>query len=548
MRVGPRSRRSLNPLAAGIQHVTLYKMAKLTESDIISPGGDTARRGGCHELTFSSEHVVTAKLAALPIQVTYTLPSSVRIAARGFAVGAGNAKARCYIPEAGEWSWEAKNASGKGIASGRFYADESNLPGKLTVSRTDPRQFRYASGATFIHIGDTAYQLLNPDQPNWAAYIDQAAQAGFTKIRVLLPSSETSAANFYDSSRRQIDFAFWDEAEKRLLYALARYPQIQFQLNLFANDRAELDRYEEGDPLTHLAVIYALERLGSLPNVHWALASDVDPAKDSAVTLQALSRLGKAVFEQAPWHSLSTCGQPRYASFLFDREKWCAMTSLGSLGQVTGSIVQEQRPLTSKPIVLDQDRSEYDLAPLQPRYYFRRLFWSLLLSGAHPTYEGLNTRSSATGHRSGVRGYYDACHAGRLHQGAHDFLHIHGFFRETGLNLENWVPDDSIGGNKPLLVKAARSPNSDQCIIYVGNPDAHDGHSGEKGYGFYSDQNASASDIFTTFNLELPFSTGTARWFNPTTGEWNGEVALTKSSTIFLTPEPGDWVLWAKRD
>ena len=522
-------------------------MPSPSDKEVLSSGSETARLGGCHELEFSGEHVVTAKQPALPLHLTFSLPSGARIPAKAFARSDGKAVARCYLPEAGEWSWEAKSSAGKGVASGRIQVDESNLPGKLRVSLKDTRQFQYDNGGPYLHIGDTAEALFAPEQTAWQAYIEQAAQAGFTKIKVTLPERADSAANFYDGNRKHLNLPFWDEVETRLLFALSRFPRIQFQLNLFAKDREELERFEEGNLLTHLVVSYVCERFSPLANVHWCLASEIDPTKDSAVTLQALSRLGKTIYEQSPWHSLITCGQPRYANFFFDQEKWCGITSLGSLGQVDGSFVPENAALTRKPIVLDSDRSEHHLAPLQPRYYFRRLFWGLLLSGAHPTYQGLDTSGSGKGHKAGIFGYYDACHAGRLQSGAHDLLHIHTFIQETCETLEGWVADDSISGNKPLLCKSMHSAESDQCIIYIGNPDAADGHSGKNGEGFYSDQNATASDIFTTFNLELPFAIGKAKWFSPTTGEWKGEVEITKASTIFLTPEPGDWVLWAQR-
>lgn len=519
-----------------------------SEQEVISTGSQPAKRGGSHQLEFSGEHVVTARVPVLPLQLTYSLPSGARISSKAFARSDGKAVARCYLPEAGEWRWEAKNSAGKGVASGYIQVDDSSLPGKLRVSQQDSRQFKYDDGSPYLHIGDIAEALLSPTQENWKSYIDQAAQAGFTKIRVRLPETDTSTANFYDTQRKQLNLPFWDEVEKRLVYALSHFPHIQFQLNLFAQDREELDRFEEGDSLTHLAVSYVIERLSSLPNVHWSLAASVDPAKDSAITLQALSRLGKTIYEQSPWHSLITCGLPRYATFLFDNEKWCGYASLASLGQVDGSYVLENSKLTRKPLVLDQDRAEYQLAPLQPRYYFRRLFWGVLLSGGHPTYQGLDTSGQGRGHHSGIIGYYDACHAGRLRSGANDLLHIHTFIRDIGGTLAGWVSDDSIGGNKPLQTKAIRSPESDSCIVYISNPDAHQGHSGKKGQGFYSDQNASASEIFTTFNLELPFANGSARWFCPSSGVWKSTVEITKASTIFLTPEPSDWVLWVQRN
>ena len=517
------------------------------QKEILALNAERALLHGCHQVTFARETVENPKNSPLPIQVTYSQPSGIKTTVRGFTLASGDVHARCYVSEPGAWGWEAKSATGKALSNGYFVATEASLPGKLRISREDSRQFQYANGSAFLHIGDTAHRLLDPDEKNWSSFIDQSAQAGFTKIRVTLSKSPDNLSGLYDPLRRELNLSFWDEAEKRLIYALVRHPHIQFQVNLFAFDRPELERYEEGDHLTHIAVRYALERFGSLANVHWCLASAIDPAKDSAVILQAVSRLGKALQEQSPWRSLTTCGQPRFAPFLFDGESWCDMTSLSSVGEVQGEIAQQHRPTTSKPIVVDEDRAEHAYAPLQPRYYFRRLFWSLLMSGAHPTYEGLNTALSSGSHQTGIHGYYDACHASRLKMGAHDFLHIHAFLRTLETSLEGWIPDDSIGGNKPLLVKSMRSPNSNQCILYIANPDAHEGHSGSKGAGFYSDQNAAAAEIFTTFNMDLPFDNGVARWYKPSTGSWNGEVEITKSSTTFLTPEPGDWVLWVTR-
>lgn len=518
------------------------------DQEVISSGTQTAKRGGCHELEFSGDHVVTAKVPALPLNITYTLPSGARIAAKAFARADGKAVSRCYLAESGEWSWEAKSSAGKGVASGTLLVEDSKLPGKLRVSAKDTRQFVTDSGTFFLHLGDTAETLLTISEPTWKAYIDQAAQAGFTKIRVRLTESPDSTANFYDSNRRSLNFPFFDQVEERLSYALGRYPHIQFQVDLFAHDRDELERFEEGDPATHLFVQYVAERFSPLPNVHWYLASEIDPAKDSAVTLQAISRLGKSVFEQSPWHSLITCGQPRFANFLFDREKWCGYASLKNLGQVDGSYTLANKALTQKPMVLDADRSEYDQAPLLPRYYFRRLFWGVILSGGHATYHGMNSSGLGSGHRAGIVPYYDSCHSGRLKMGAHDIAHITAFLKATDTSLEGWISDDAITGNKPLQTKAMRSSTSDTCIVYIANPDLYEGHTGKDGEGFYTDERASASDIFTTFNLELPFSMGIAKWFNPSTGEWKGQVDITKASTIFLTPEPGDWVLWIQKD
>src|SRR5690606_20161023 len=134
-------------------------------------------------------------------------------AACGWAKSDGSIHARCYVSEPGEWMWEAKSSAGRGIATGVFRAEPSKLPGKLLVSSSDSRQFRFSNGEPYLHLGDTALRLLAPDEPRWQAYIDQAAQAGFTKLRVWLPSAEEDAGCFYDSRRARLDLRFWDAVD-----------------------------------------------------------------------------------------------------------------------------------------------------------------------------------------------------------------------------------------------------------------------------------------------------------------------------------------------
>ena len=127
------------------------------------------------------------------------------------------------------------------------------------------------------------------------------------------------------------------------------------------------------------------------------------------------------------------------------------------------------------------------------------------------------------------------------------FLKIKKFFADSGITLEGWTPCDALSGNEPLLAKSMRSEDSTECIAYIANPETYAAHKPNGYEGMHSDQLSDASPTFTTFSLDLPFSTGEAKWYNPSTGEWKGKVEITKNSTTLLTPEPGDWVLWIKR-
>ncbi len=514
-------------------------MNKSSDRESIISSKRIALARGCHEISFASPEKNPPEL---PLLVAYTLPSGVVKTTRGFATNDGKLKARCYVFEEGFWKWEAKNLEGKCIDTGEFQTEESPFPGKLRVSQSDPRQLRYQNGKWYLHFGDNAYRFLSRDEPNWRAYIDQAAQAGFNHIRTWLsPSSD----GLFLPDRKQLDLETWDAIDERLIYALQRHPEIQFEVILFGNDPDELQRFGDGDPVSHLALRYAIERFGPLPNVHWSISSGVkDSDKDAKPSLVMIA---DAVFGHEQWNSLTTFAGKRFDPVAFADEKWLSAHSLRSLGQVTGEAILSARAETKKPILLAEDRGEHTHPPRFPRYYFRRLFWGALLSGGMPSYSGMITSERSDHNRRGIEGYYDACNAGHLRFGAHDLLNIKKFFAETGISLENWTPDDSLSGSQPLLAKSIRSEDANECIAYIANPESFAAHSPDGYEGMHSDQVSDTSPTFTTFTLELSFSSGTVKWFSPTTGEWNGEMEITKNSTTLLTPTPGDWVVWVKR-
>ncbi len=520
-----------------------------TRSEAKLSNGSTTLVNGAHEVSFRKEEAGADN--ELPIQVTFRVLNGISHTVRGFLTASGEVKARCYVTEQGRWSWEAKNQEGRCIGMGDFQALASNLPGKLALHENDNRQFRYSNGKWYLHFGDTSYLYLDRDESRWKAYIDQAAQAGFTKIRTSLCDSSGSTAALFDPNRKGLDLESWDEFDNRILYALERYPHIQLQLIPFGSDWSEYQKYGDGDPLSHLAIRYAQERFSALPNVHWCMANHTGvengPGESTSAMDEIIKRMGADMREGDQFGSLITLMQDRFSDFRFADERWCNIVSISHIGQVTGEAVLKHRALANKPVTLDEDRSECEDPPQFPRYYFRRLFWGTLLSGGHPTYIGLKTDKAYDDHRSGIQGYYDACNNGRLRKGAHDFLHIRKFFLDTGIILVRWIPDDAMSGNNPLLVKSMRSPDNNECIAYVANPDAHNGHSPNRLEGLHTDKISGASETFTTFTLELPFSNGTVKWFSPASGEWKGQTETTKNSTTLLTPAPEDWVVWVKR-
>lgn len=494
---------------------------------------------GCHEISFPSTNI---DCPDLPLIVAYSLPSGAIKTTRGFTTSDGSMKARCYTNEEGIWSWEAKNHEGRCIETGSFQVGHSALPGKLTLSKKDSKQLQYENGKWYLNLCDNAFRFLSNDENRWKAYIDQAAQAGFNRIRTWLSPNPDS---LFQPGRKRLNLDIWDEIDHRLVYTLQRHPEIQFEINLFGPDVEELKRFGDGELSSHSALRYAIERFAPLPNVHWSIANNLheeDPELEKALVMA-----GEAITGNDPWNSLITsCGR-RFDPPAFQSRRWLSFQSICSIGQITGEKALEARATENKPVAIAQDRGEQEYSPRFPRYYFRRLFWGTLLSGAMPSYCGLISSEPFDRNRRGIEGYYDACNSGRLRFGAHDILQIKKFFSDTGISLENWIPNDAISGSKPLLAKSALSNDQNECIAYISNPESFEGHSPDGYEGHHSDELSDSSGTFTTVTLELPFSSGVIKWYNPTTGQWKGEAEITKNSTTLLTPEPGDWIVWAQR-
>jgi hypothetical protein len=55
----------------------------------------------------------------------------------------------------------------------------------------------------------------------------------------------------FKKGRTGLDLAYWNEIERRLIYALEKYPHIQFQLIPYGEDTKELLRYAKGDRTSH---------------------------------------------------------------------------------------------------------------------------------------------------------------------------------------------------------------------------------------------------------------------------------------------------------
>ena len=239
------------------------------------------------------------------------------------------------------------------------------------------------------------------------------------------------------------------------------------------------------------------------------------------------------IASREPWGTLVTNHQCRFKGYDFVGCEWSDLVTLEDIDQTDGRIILEYRTKASCPIVNDEDRYETYREPAHPRYFFRRLFWSNLLSGGHATYGSTRTFEPHNGELQGIYGYYDACRDGKLKDGAHDFNAIHQFFPDTKMTMVGMIPDDSAVGDTPNVAKCARTETT--WIVYLANPSGSEPETDEAG----SEPPPVA--------LSLPAGDYTGRWYHPMRAEWTDIPGNLDTSEPLHAPDGGDWVLLIRR-
>ncbi|MCC6487784.1 MAG: DUF4038 domain-containing protein [Candidatus Hydrogenedentes bacterium] len=506
----------------------------------IVSGDMVAPHRGVYEvkLVWDAAPVADPYLSAPP--VTFTLPdaSTVQVDSffDGIAIGGPVFKARAYCVQAGHWSWSC------GSQSGSFRVEDSALPGKLRIHPEDPYQFAYDNGQWYLHLGDTGYRYVVSTEPEWQAYIDQAASMGATKIRTWFCQSRSGVEALFTPDRAELNLPYWQEIDRRLQYALNRYPHIIFQLIPYGEDAQELARYAQGDVMARLAARYAQARFSALPNVTWCVSNDQtlagegEPVGEGGVSASVVDGIGRDMDAREPWGTLLTNHQARYTGYAFTGMPWSDITTFEDLDQAAGALLLTFREQAKKPVVNEEDRYEIHERPEHATYYFRRLMWASLLSGGHATFGGARTYEPYDGVTRGVRGYYDLIREGILTGGADSFRHILRFFYDSSLTFVGMQHADHLAGGNPLVTKVIASEHA--VIAYLANPDSE-----EPG-------TANAAGTQAECALAIPSGTWRLRWFNPQTGLWVGDENLERadgSPRACKAPFAQDAVLLAVR-
>jgi hypothetical protein len=508
------------------------------EAQVVADGNQPTPLRGVYEVVLTSKQTPTHPFEPGLAQVIFAPPGGKDIIVDAFYDGASVFRARAYCEHAGDWTWRCSSQdtflNGK---HGTFTVIDSDLPGKLRLHPEDRQQFVFDNGDWFLHIGETGYRYLTTTEKKWKPYINQAARMGATKIRTWFCQGRHDVQILFSEERSSLNLAYWQEMDRRLTYALEKFPQIQFQLMPYGEDTEELKRYAADDKMAKLIAQYSQARFSAYPNVQWCISNDREIIADGEETgrkilASTIHQIAQDMRTREPWGTLLTNHQSRFKGYHFSGAEWSDITTLEDLDQVTGELILQYRGMSETPVVLDEDRYETYREPDHPRYFFRRLMWSSLLSGGHATYGGYHTyEAHIVGEISkdsldvrGIQGYYDG--SAKL-TGGNDFIHIHSFFREAQITLVGLMPDDGFVGNKPVYFKCMRDGKI--CLIYLANPDN-------------SDPKAAKASVEIA-SIEVSTPGAIARWFNPESGKWSEEFPLGKGKQTLKAPYGGDWII-----
>lgn len=509
-----------------------------SESAIVSTMTSQAQHRGVYELVLDAPFGGRNSYFDVDVDVLFIRPDETQVSVDAFFDGDTTFKARAYCDQIGTWSWVSiSNVDGLNQQRGQFEVMESELPGKLRKHPQDSRQLAYDNGDWFLHIGDTGYRYVTATEPLWQPYIDQAAQVGFNKIRTWFCQDRYDVQILFGPNRESMNLEYWQEIDRRMVYALEQYPHIIFQLLPYGEDTQEIIRYGEGDRASIFVGEYAQARFSALPNVYWSFTNDRhiisrQPMGGRDASPFVINKMGDDFAAREPWGTLLTNHQQRFQGYYFLDSEWSDLVTLEDRDQVDGRLILLYRQLSDDPVIMDEDRYELYLSPEFPRYFFRRLMWASLFSGGSATYGGLRTYEAYDSDTTGVQGYYDAAAAGIL-EGAADFNHIHAFFKDTGITLVNMIPQDELAEYDPYQFKCIR--DNKHILVYLQNAASRD------------PQAANVRDTNAVVKLHLPRGLFGIRWFNPRTGEWTVREDLPRISGGYereLTcPFPGDAVL-----
>lgn len=479
--------------------------------------GANALRFGTHEIAMKGTGDVANPFATV-VTVEFTPPSGRRDARAVYAFYDGGAtwKARVYVTEAGAWRWRSSSTDDSRLngQSGAFQASTSPLRGMLKPHAKNPKAWMTDDGRWFPNISDTAYRLFHSaDAPLWREFVKDAVDRGITSIRAASLGGwggVTSARDDNDywtwndpwAGVPQPDYARFDLAkfrnsDERIAWLLDRYPDLQIQLILFSfrgyRTEGTGERWSSIPPELRVRTMrYMIARWAAFPNLFWLIVNDMH-SDEKFPRNQAFAReVGTFFAANDPWRHLIASGANRRAGYPFANPqdlKWSSYLFIEDADAVgADAIVKYGFDAIPQHVFMGEDYYEQDQHQYKdPRYFFRWLNWSWLLSGGSANYAGrygvVHPYSQATrpdlkwsilkpaAEFGGGRRPYD--YSGKALVGLDSVAHIRSYLESRRIDLSGYRPNDALAtdrnGRTGKLRPKVMERSENELIIYHPN-------------------------------------------------------------------------------
>ena len=548
---------------------------------------DTAKLYGTHEIFLSTGDGTVENPFDTDFRVTFKPPSQNAVTVNGFYDGGNTWRARVYVTTIGDWTWSTNSDDDSGLRneSGSFTAVSSNLRGKMRKHPRNNQRWATENGQFFLTLADTPYLLFNDDEQYTEAlfqdYVQQAVAKGITLMRAGYGGgysrwSPAATACGYPRSNWIHDHDDYDKfdlnqlkkSDERLAWLLDNYPNLYIDLHILPKSDDAGERWENdlNETQRDRTLRYIVARLAAWPQILFLIERDIPHTYASwQQNLQMARAVGDYLAANDPWDTFRGCNEKsrelNQLTLPSDFDGWELYLEVQHWGYPHATAVDyyyENYPGIPVHVFHGEDKYEKPWAnvPANPSYYYRRLFWSALLSGGSGTY-GSKYKTLIPYDETGSTPY-NPCNGADVESnqltGLDETEHIKQFFEHYNIDLADFDPDDSLaelkdevppdGDAGPSRVQCAH--NGIQAYICY-HPNAANGE--EESIDITETEETSNrpltryaaslnTDRIPGIVMDLLAGSGVAYeviWFHPTTGQIYEDGTIPGGSVLTLT-------------
>jgi hypothetical protein len=313
-------------------------------------------------------------------------------------------------------------------------------------------------------------------------------------------------------------------------------------------------------------------RVAAWPQVLYLIQRDIPHTYNTwQENLQMAREVGIYLADHDPWGTFRACNEKsrEYNQLTEpgDFDDWQSFLEVQSWGYPHGRAVDYYyQNIAYLPVHVYHGEDKYEQSwqgvPANPEYYYRRLFWSDLLSGGSGTYGSKYktllpyTESGTTDYVYDNNGNTDSTQL----RGLDETIHIVEFFSQYAIDLADFEPDDALarlqdppspeGDSGPSRVQCSHD-GAEQYLLY--HPNAEDGETSSaditdngENVSQHVDSRLGASlraDRIPGMEVDLSAAAGSTlsvTWFHPTTGQSHDSGSVTGGDWVTLTA-PADF-------